>query len=303
MLPCPGLLLCIVADCAYSVRNVLLLLAGDVELNPGPMSDAQAKQFADMLTLLQDLSTRSVKIEEGQCSLIQTVNEIKANQTQIESKIEVIGRRIDSVESVTTDIRKELTEAREVIKSVQEDNASLQSRLDDFEDRSRRENLIFHGVTGDSRSETWEQTGSKIIEILSRSVDPQITSESIDRAHRLGYFSDDRCRPVIVKFASYKLKDKVLSLRSTLKNAGTTVNEDFCLATRQARKKLLQFGTSQNATFKLRYNKLFIGQTSYIYDQLTNSVRQADLRSGGLSAPTIAVNNQTQNASHAAPTL
>lgn len=287
----------------YSCRLCLLLLAGDVELNPGPMSEVQAKQFTEMLMLLQDLSTRSVKIEEGQCSLIRTVNEIKANQTELENKIGVIGQRINSVESVTTDIRKELADACDVIISVQEDNAALQSRLDDFEDRSRRGNLIFHGVKGDSRSETWALTGSKIIEILSRSVDPQITPESIDRAHRLGNFSEDRCRPVMVKFASYNLKDKVLSTRSALKNAGTVVNEDFCLATRLARKKLLQFGTSQTATFKLRYNKLFIGQTCYFYDPLTDSVRRADQRNGGLSAPSIAVNDRTEIDSHAAPTL
>lgn len=87
----------------------------------------------------------------------------------------------------TSGISNDLAQARELIKSLQEEDAFLHS-LNDFEDRSMHSNIIFHGVT-DSRSETRAQTEGKIVELLCRSVEPEITSENIGRAYRLGPFS------------------------------------------------------------------------------------------------------------------
>lgn len=121
VLPCPGTCVQLLVECVYTVRSVLLLLSRD-ELNPSPMSDVQAKQFADMFTLLKDLSAHSVKIEEGQSGLIKMVNDIKANQVELENKIEHIGKRIDLVETRTSGISNELAQAHREIQSVQEDN-------------------------------------------------------------------------------------------------------------------------------------------------------------------------------------
>lgn len=145
--------------------------------------------------------------------------------------------------------------------------------MNDFEDRSRHSNLIFHGVAN-SRTVTWAQTQGKILEIICLSVESEIAPKFNERAHRLGTFPQENCRPIIVKFASYRLKDKILNSRVSLKTGGTTVNEDFRPTMQQARGQLYEFGVSQNVTFKLRYNKLFIGQACYTYDPLIDSVRQ-----------------------------
>lgn len=86
-LPFPSTLLELLVECVYSVCTILLPLAGDVELDPGPTSEAQAVQFADMSTLLQDLSARSAQLEEGQSRLTQTVNEIKNKSNDIQKKV------------------------------------------------------------------------------------------------------------------------------------------------------------------------------------------------------------------------
>lgn len=47
------------------------------------------------------------------------------------------------------------------------------SRVDKLEDRARRDNLIFHGMSNEE--ETWDQTEEKIIGLLSSCIDNEIT--------------------------------------------------------------------------------------------------------------------------------
>lgn len=80
----------------------------------------------------------------------------------------------------------------------------------------------------------------------------------IERAHPLGRFATGKCRPVIVKFSSYKSKESVILSQQKLKAIGLSVSCDFLLATRQTRRKLILFGKCLAVLFKLRYNKLYV---------------------------------------------
>lgn len=139
----------------------------------------------------------------------------------------------------------------------------------------RRDNLLFYGLA-DEPLETWDQAENKILEVMSASFDFTVSKQSIERAHRLGVFSDKKCRPVIVKFSSFKVKQQVLNSSAKLKNNGVTVSEDYSATTRQARKKLVEFGKTQNSTYKLRYNKLYIHDKCYCYNPADGTVFQQD---------------------------
>ncbi|KAH6940907.1 hypothetical protein HPB50_010340 [Hyalomma asiaticum] len=86
-----------------------------------------------------------------------------------------------------SDLQQTITDA------VREVNAELRSRLDDFEDRSRRENLIFFGIP-DAAAETWSQSEDKVREIVS-TLGVQLPTDGISRAHRLGSYANKKCRP------------------------------------------------------------------------------------------------------------
>lgn len=161
---------------------------------------------------------------------------------------------------------------------------AITSRLDEFEDRSRRDNLIFHGIA-DSK-ESWEQTELKLVTELTQVIDSFPTG-SIERAHRLGTYLPGKSRPIIAKFSSYKVKEKTLSFRTQLKN-NITVSEDFSVTTRNARKKLLNFGKSLTGSpkFQLRHNKLFVNKKCFIYDAATDSVQQIEQRDEPVSQVT-----------------
>lgn len=99
---------------------------------------------------------------------------------------------------------------------------------------------------------------------------------AIERAHRLGSYSPDKCRPIIAKFSNYKVKEKVLSARKLLKDKDITICDDYSPATRHIRSKLISFAKQLpgKPLFHLRYNKLVVNKKQYTYDPVTDSVTE-----------------------------
>ncbi|XP_072144695.1 uncharacterized protein [Dermacentor andersoni] len=108
-----------------------------------------------------------------------------------------------------------------VKEAVKNENSILASRLDHLEDRSRRDNFLFYGIT-DSPTETWAESETRIRDILSMHFDISIPDTAVSRAHRLGSFSANKTRPIIVMFSAFKIKESILSLRAKLKGSGVS---------------------------------------------------------------------------------
>ncbi|XP_077553579.1 uncharacterized protein LOC144168480 [Haemaphysalis longicornis] len=286
LFPCPQVL-CEIAHECFSMA-LLLLCSGDVELNPGPTTRSAAaleietlpeepsEQMNVIFQLLKDLQSRSVQSAESQTKLAADIKSIKAGQEQIETKLGHIQKRLDELEEKTKvlDLNGERKASmQESIDYLTTQQDTLQLRIDELEDRSRRENLLFYGIP--DAQESWEQSETSIVGALSGVVDP-LPQNAIERAHRLGAYHPNKCRPIIVKFSSYKLKDSVLAVRKKLKEKDITISEDFSPATRHARKRLLEFAKNQpNApAYKLRYNKFTINKTQFVYDSATDSVKE-----------------------------
>lgn len=163
--------------------------------------------------------------------------------------------------------------------------AVLNQWLNEFEDRSRRENLIFHGVV-DAAAETWAQSEEKVCSILNSALSLNLDSsdDRISRAHRLGRFVPNKSRPVIVRFSSCKLRETILSSKNKLKTSGVSVSEDFCKATRTVKTKLYNFGKKSGELFTVRYNKLYINKKCYIYSPDTDSVCELHLGNAASTA-------------------
>lgn len=233
------------------------------------MSDVQAKQFSEMYDLLQSLNARSLQFEQGQSKLLTSVNEIKKNQKVMQEQVTDINKRLQVVETKTILLETKQQEhgiAGQAADSLRNENIALRGRLDDMEDRSRRNNVIFYGIP-DLASETWGDAERKITSLLSECSLPSISGTfGIERSHRLGAYAANKCRPIIVQFSSFKTRDLILSCKVQLKTVDVTVSEDFSFATRLARRKLIEFGKSQGSTFKLRFNKLYQNNNCYTYN-------------------------------------
>lgn len=111
----------------------------------------------------------------------------------------------------------------------------------------------------------------KIVSLSKNTLKLNIPEDRISRAHRIFQFTSAKCRPITVKFSTPKTKELVLSKRA-LKDSQVAMNEDFSLATRNARKKFTEYGKRQNAPFKLRHNKLVTSGKRYGYSPDNDSV-------------------------------
>ena len=229
-----------------------LLIRGGVEQNPGPLPEPGRV-------------TRQTKLS------------FAAND--IEDKIKSLEERVDSLEC---------------------ENRSLKQKIDNLENQSRRSNLIIHGL-GEDDKESWEECETK----AKRFINSELRIEGdimIERAHRLGkkrtpnpavdrgpsssqessvmfddvgeVVHDEKPRPLIIKFSSWKTKEKVLAAaRGYYKdNKGIVeggVSEDFSAGVREVRRKLVPFlkRMKENNPFLqayIRYDKLVAGKKVYV---------------------------------------
>jgi hypothetical protein len=84
-------------------------------------------------------------------------------------------------------------------------------------------------------SENWSQTEELVRKVITERMGIDLVSSDIERAHRLGRKSNNRSRPIIIKFSHYKLKSEVLRRRSKLAGSKFWLDEDFTSRIRATR--------------------------------------------------------------------
>ncbi|CAG9790261.1 unnamed protein product [Diatraea saccharalis] len=88
--------------------------------------------------------------------------------------------------------------------------------------RSRRRILLLHGVV--------EQKDEVAAEVVLRVVSEQLkivglSRHDISRAHRIGQHSNDKPRPILVKFCDVAIRDKIWFAKTLLRGSGVTLSE------------------------------------------------------------------------------
>ncbi|XP_037570592.1 uncharacterized protein LOC119452704 [Dermacentor silvarum] len=259
-LPGPQCCLSVAIECADVVR-ALLLLAGDVETNPGP--DA----------VLDELK----KLSAGQSQLLTEVQGLKNQLKTTEQAISALSNRLSDLEThyqdlvaLRTDIDSICANATQTAKDIRE----IEARLDDAENRSRRNNLIFYNIADNNKSETYAESEETVLRLCRDHLNITIDPKEIERAHRLGRHSAGRVRPIIVKFTFFKTKEFILSNGRKLKGTDYGIGEDFSRPVRIARKHLITFVKTKATKFSLRYKTLSIGPKRYVFDEPSQTIKE-----------------------------
>ena len=144
----------------------------------------------------------------------------------------------------------------------------LESKSQDLEDRSRRNNLVIFGVP-ESDNASSENCDTIVCEILRNHniLDRNDTHQGLlERAHRLGRKKPDqqRPRPIIFCCGSFKDKEFILHNSNRLKGTPYRMAEDFSRATLDIRRELVQKGKEAKAklpavqSFQLKYRRLIL---------------------------------------------
>ncbi|XP_077560637.1 uncharacterized protein LOC144175438, partial [Haemaphysalis longicornis] len=206
LLPSPSVLLSVTADCVRVAK--LLLMCGDVEENLGPTDGTDVTTLSDELrTVIKSITSH---VDSRHDELKKVLDEVKSTQTKLEKTVSDINSRLAAVEGRVNllDENQEVQVHQVVTDTVRVETAEIRSRLDNFEDWSRKDNLIFYGLE-DTAEESWAESEEKVRALISASLESVIPEDSISRAHRLGAYVPKKCRPVIVKLCSFKMRDVV----------------------------------------------------------------------------------------------
>ncbi|XP_064479615.1 uncharacterized protein LOC135392868 [Ornithodoros turicata] len=213
-------------------------------------------------------------IEAGQAELLNEIRTIKSKLDATDKKVTELSTKVAAIEgelSSFRDVPKRVQDLTDTTTSLSSGVCTIKDQIDKLENRMRRNNLVFHGLD-DSSSETWAQSEALVTDLCKNNLGMEIPPHAIERAHRIGRYRPYRHRPIIVKFASYKTKEPVLSAGRFLKDTDISATGDYSLTVRTARKHFLAFAKSQSVPFKLRFDKLLLNGKLYTFNHETSSI-------------------------------
>ncbi|ESP02481.1 hypothetical protein LOTGIDRAFT_172042 [Lottia gigantea] len=220
--------------------NLLMLMAGDIESNPGP-------------------ATRQ--------SQISTKTDLKDEIASLRGEVRELN------------IKDELMSLRNEVNQVKSDTDTVISKVDVNDNQLRQKYLIFYGFdeSKEGKRETWGDCEISIRKFLSEKLKMEGAEGdslvSIDRIHRVRKMrqNSSRSRPIKVSFHRLKMRDIILSkARQLLKESNVSVSEDFTQRVRSIRKGLIPHlkeakQNSDNAV-TLKSDKLIINRNVFTFD-------------------------------------
>ena len=156
-----------------------------------------------------------------------------------------IEERDAKITALENEVKTLKTEKSQAVQALQKETKNLEAQVDDLEQYSRRNCLVFTGV----EEKAGENTTATIINICRKDLGTEVLPSDVDRSHRLGPSQPHaesvgdrqppsqavrprkKMRNIIVKFTNYNIREKVYSARKELHNSSTTprvfINENL----------------------------------------------------------------------------
>lgn len=139
----------------------------------------------------------------------------------------------DKLEAMTEDYERRLRALESQNLELQVENRSLNQRLDvaecaieELEQYGRRNALR---ISNEWLETEGESTDTLILNMANDVLGVDLQATDISRSHRVGPKIGSRPRPILVKFSTYRARERVFRARKTLKNSRnrTFINEDL----------------------------------------------------------------------------
>ena len=234
----------------------------------------------DVKSVLLEIRTEVRRTNQKFDRLERTVNDLKDNYDTLKNEHDNLKINNDKLQGENEELRKKMD--------------TLNTKVDQLENQSRRDNLIFHGLT-DENNESWADSEAKVRQYIANDLGMDETDISFERAHRLN--TRNSPRPIIVKFSHFKDREKVLreyrdqkltaqggeqpddvSGQNRAIDSGVRVAEDFSARVRRTRRALYPFlrdYLKESRDAHIRFDKLVVDGVNYIYDdRLKKLVRE-----------------------------
>ena len=139
----------------------------------------------------------------------------KIKDTLINELTDVIAQKVTEIMKQNLDF--ELSSRDDKIAELQKELAEIKNQQDETEQYSRRNCLIFHGLSENEG----ESTDEIVREVCKERLKIDLEVGDLDRTHRLGAMKGNgktKPRGIIVKFTNYNIRDRVYQGRRTLRD-------------------------------------------------------------------------------------
>ena len=192
------------------VIKMLLVMSGQVEQNPGPLTERNPGP--EPLTL-EDLNKNILKLYDQ-------LTNIRHDIRSIRKDVEQNQMSINDLWSATEEGKQRCNENIDLLS----ERIDYLERKNEYQERySRRENIILKGISGSAN----EHVKEKVVNVFNSVDESRLwKAEDFQRAHRLGSQSG-RLGHIIVRFVHFEVKLKALKLRSKLGDKSIRLTNDL----------------------------------------------------------------------------
>lgn len=212
--------------------------------------------------------------DTSQASTVDLLNQLLAGQKELSTDIAALRAQQASVERLITDLTSRFADLEKQtarIDTIEQTVHSLQAKVVDLEDRSRRSNLIVFGLPEDPKETDAILKQKVLTELFNNKLG--VPCSSVGRIHRLGK-PRGNIRPVIIFFQNYNEKQEVLQNAHKLKGTKLSIQNDYSKPTLQKRKLLWDSAKNEKLNGKkvtLINDKISIDNELYIWDDTANT--------------------------------
>ena len=253
-----------------------LYRSGDTEKNPGPRDNLRQSTLnmagrsgsTDRSDSAATSSSHHSPADEGMAE--PTLKDVMQTLQCMHSKFDAIKDDFKEMKDCYTSLMAEMSELKNEVsdlksanEELKKENGLLLSRLDeitrktdDLEDRSKRNNLIIHGIPRE-KNEKWQDCEDLVREMIVDKL--ELSGElEFDRVHRLTSKDDS---PIVARCTFYKDKEAIMKAKGKLKGSTVFIGHDFSRRVREVRKKLiphLKTAKSQKKKATMVYDHLIV---------------------------------------------
>ena len=201
--------------------------------------DAIEKQISSLSRKVSSMDSRLLSLEKSQIESKQKID-------QLENSSLFVSQGVDDIHSKQSKLNDEIKADRDKSTSLSKEYEKLKTVKEDILDlqaRSMRDNLLFMGFPEcDSFEDRKNENCVKMVHDFCRDrlkISDAHDSVKIERAHRLGRYTRNKSRPIIVKFNHFPDKMLIKSRAfEELKGTSFRVAEEYPKVIQDRRKVL-----------------------------------------------------------------
>ncbi|KAK6176671.1 hypothetical protein SNE40_014924 [Patella caerulea] len=242
---------------ALYVIILLILLAGDIEANPGPPKRNAVQKEKGLERINDDSNVIDVLKD-----MWREIREMKSDIQQIGSLRSDVNKVIDDVSKAKEDTESIKKENRQLKKKIGE----LEDKIDVIENENKQNNIVINGLdirVSDRQKEFEEKVSTLFKDKLKIREDIKVDKAFPNK--------DRSC--MIVKLTNDRDKSLIISAAMALSDPAIYISSDYSYKVRQTRKKLIKHmikARDNGHNAKLKFDKLLIDRKIYSLDELEN---------------------------------